>query len=92
MLGLIDVHSHHYPDSYLDACRREDSGFTHYYRDDGTVGGPAGRRASRWPFPSPCRRSSIGSSMMDEAGVDVQVISVSAPERLPASGGDPGAR
>ena len=31
------MHSHHYPDSYLDACRRPDSGFTHYYRDDGRL-------------------------------------------------------
>lgn len=33
--GLIDVHSHHYPDSYLEACRRPGSGLEHYVRDDG---------------------------------------------------------
>ena len=35
--GLVDVHAHHYPDAYLDACRRADSGFTHYVRDDGRL-------------------------------------------------------
>ncbi len=85
MTGLIDVHSHDYPDSYLDACKREDSGFTHYIRDDGRLivlqdGGVA--LAAPQPLPPPEHR--IG--MMDDAGVDVQVLSVSAPNvfRLPA--------
>jgi aminocarboxymuconate-semialdehyde decarboxylase len=86
MNGLIDVHSHDYPDSYLDACKREDSGFTHYYRDDGRLivlqdGGVA--LAAPQPLPPPEHR--IG--MMDDAGVGVQVLSVSAPNvfRFPAS-------
>jgi aminocarboxymuconate-semialdehyde decarboxylase len=86
MNGLIDVHSHDYPDSYLDACKREDSGFTHYYRDDGRLivvqdGGVA--LAAPQPLPPPEHR--IG--MMDDAGVAVQVLSVSAPNvyRFPAS-------
>jgi predicted TIM-barrel fold metal-dependent hydrolase len=76
--GLIDVHSHHYPDAYLDACRRPDSGFTHYYRDDGRLivlqDGAVGLAV---PQPLPPLEHRIG--MMDEAGVDVQVLSVSAP-------------
>jgi predicted TIM-barrel fold metal-dependent hydrolase len=76
--GLIDVHSHHYPDSYLDACRREDSGFTHYTRDDGRLivlqdGGVA--LAVPQPLPPMAHRI----EMMDAAGVDIQVLSVSAP-------------
>jgi aminocarboxymuconate-semialdehyde decarboxylase len=78
MLGLIDMHSHHYPDSYLDACRREDSGFTHYYRDDGRlVVLQDGGVALAVPQPLPPLGHRI--ELMDEAGVDVQVISVSAP-------------
>jgi aminocarboxymuconate-semialdehyde decarboxylase len=78
MNGLIDVHSHDYPDVYLDACKREDSGFTHYYRDDGRLivlqdGGVA--LAAPQPLPPPEHRI----KMMDEAGVAVQILSVSAP-------------
>jgi predicted TIM-barrel fold metal-dependent hydrolase len=78
LTGLIDVHSHHYPDAYLDACRRPDSGFTHYYRDDGRLivlqDGAVGLAV---PQPLPPLEHRLG--MMDEAGVDVQVLSVSAP-------------
>jgi aminocarboxymuconate-semialdehyde decarboxylase len=78
MAGLIDVHSHDYPDSYLEACKREDSGFTHYYRDDGRLivvqDGAVGLAAPQ-PMPPPEHRI----QMMDEAGVAIQVLSVSAP-------------
>jgi aminocarboxymuconate-semialdehyde decarboxylase len=84
LTGLIDVHSHHYPDAYMEACRRPDSGLTHYYRDDGRLivlqDGAVGLAV---PQPLPPLEHRIG--MMDEAGVDVQVLSVSAPNvfRLP---------
>lgn len=77
-VGLIDVHSHHYPDSYLDACRREDSGFTHYYREDGRlVVLQDGGVALAVPQPLPPLEHRL--ELMDDAGVDIQVLSVSAP-------------
>jgi aminocarboxymuconate-semialdehyde decarboxylase len=86
MSGLIDVHSHHYPDSYLDACRRPDSGFTHYMRPDGRFivlqDGAVGLAV---PQPLPPLEHRI--DMMDAAGVDIQILSVSAPNvfRFPES-------
>jgi predicted TIM-barrel fold metal-dependent hydrolase len=86
MTRLIDVHSHHYPDSYLDACRRPDSGFTYYTRRDGRLivlqDGAVGLAV---PQPLPPLEHRI--EMMDAAGVDIQVLSVSAPNvfRFPAT-------
>ena len=84
MGDLIDVHSHHYPDSYLEACRHPDSGFTHYYRDDGRlIVLQDGAVALAAPQPLPPLEHRL--KMMDDAGVDIQVLSVSAPNvfRLP---------
>jgi predicted TIM-barrel fold metal-dependent hydrolase len=86
MHGLIDVHAHHYPDRYLDACRRADSGFDHYIRADGRlVVKQDGAVALAVPQPLPNVQHRL--EMMDEAGVDIQVLSVSAPNvfRLPAT-------
>ena len=82
--GLIDVHSHHYPDSYLDACRRPGSGLEHYVRDDGRlVMLQDGAVAAAVPQPLPSMGHRV--AMMDEVDIDVQVMSVSAPNvfRLP---------
>jgi predicted TIM-barrel fold metal-dependent hydrolase len=77
-VDLIDVHSHHYPEIYLDACKRSDSGFTHYYRDDGrliVLEDGAVALAAPQPLPSLDHRL----DMMDKAGVRIQVLSLSAP-------------
>jgi len=82
--GLVDVHSHHYPDSYLEACRRPDSGLEHYVRDDGRlVVLQDGAVAAAVPQPLPSMDHRL--AMMDEVDIDVQVMSVSAPNvfRLP---------
>ena len=82
--GLIDVHSHHYPDSYLEACRRPGSGLEHYVRDDGRlVVLQDGAVAAAVPQPLPSMGHRV--AMMDEVDIDVQVMSVSAPNvfRLP---------
>lgn len=82
--GLIDVHSHHYPASYLEACRRPGSGLEHYVRDDGRlVVLQDGAVAAAVPQPLPSMDHRL--AMMDEVDIDVQVMSVSAPNvfRLP---------
>lgn len=78
-MALVDVHAHHYPDEYLEACRRDDSGLEHYVRDDGrlvVLQDGAVALAAPQPMPSLDHRL----AMMDEAGVQTQAISVSAPQ------------
>jgi predicted TIM-barrel fold metal-dependent hydrolase len=75
---LIDVHSHHYPDNYLAACRRPDSGFEHYVRDDGRLV-VLQDNAVALAVPQPLPDIEHRLRLMDEAGVQNQVLSVSAP-------------
>src|SRR5262245_65987779 len=75
---LIDVHAHHYPDSYLDACKRADSGFEHYIRDDGRLV-VLQDKAVALAVPQPLPDLGHRLRLMDEAGVETQVLSVSAP-------------
>jgi aminocarboxymuconate-semialdehyde decarboxylase len=82
--SLVDVHSHHYPTTYLDAVRREDSGFDHYVRDDGRIV-VLQDKAVALAVPQPLPTMDDRLSKMDSAGVGLQVMSVSAPSvfRLP---------
>jgi predicted TIM-barrel fold metal-dependent hydrolase len=84
--AVVDVHAHHYPDTYLDACRRSDSGLEHYVRDDGRlVVTQDGAVALAAPQPMPSTADRL--TMLDRAGIDLQLLSVSAPSvyRLPAT-------
>jgi aminocarboxymuconate-semialdehyde decarboxylase len=83
--GIIDFHTHHYPQPYLDACRRADSGFEHYVRDDGRIVVlQDGAVALAAPQPLPDLDQRLAT--MDAAGVEMQILSVSAPNvyTLPA--------
>lgn len=83
-MELIDVHAHHYPDAYLDACQRPDSGLETYRRDDGRIVVlQDGAVALAAPQPLPSVADRLGR--MDDAGIATQLISVSAPSvyRLP---------
>ncbi|HEY4277354.1 MAG TPA: amidohydrolase family protein [Conexibacter sp.] len=76
--GLIDCHAHHYPQAYLDACHRHDSGLDTYLRDDGrlvVLQDGAVSLAAPQPLPSLEQRLRA----MDDAGIEMQLLSVSAP-------------
>ncbi|KWX57146.1 amidohydrolase family protein [Mycobacterium sp. NAZ190054] len=86
MTDLIDVHAHHYPEAYLAACRRADSGFESYVRDDGRlIVKQDGAVALAAPQPMPDVATRLAA--MDAAGVGTQLISVSAPNvyRFPSA-------
>lgn len=84
--GLIDVHAHHYPQAYLQACQRRDSGFATYVRDDGRlVVLQDGAVVLAAPQPMPTLEQRLDA--MDAAGVATQLVSISAPNvyRFPRS-------
>jgi predicted TIM-barrel fold metal-dependent hydrolase len=75
--GIIDVHAHHYPERFLQLCCRPDSRLE--YREGGgrllVLQDGAVVLACARPMPPVSHRL----AMMDEAGIDVQVLSLSAP-------------
>lgn len=83
---FLDVHAHHYPLAYLNACKDPGSGLEHYYRPDGrlvVLQDGAVSLAAPQPLPSVEQRLEA----MDAARVQVQLLSLSAPNlyRLPKS-------
>lgn len=75
---MYDIHAHHYPAAYLDACRRADSGMTSYVRDDGRlIVLQDGAVALAAPQPLPTLEQRL--AVMDAAGVQYQALSISAP-------------
>ncbi|WP_084265803.1 amidohydrolase family protein [Actinomadura macra] len=76
--SLIDVHAHHYPDAYLAACQRPDSGLSTYLRDDARlVVRQDGAVALAAPQPMPTVAERLRA--MDDAGIRTQLVSISAP-------------
>ncbi|MDQ2744882.1 MAG: amidohydrolase [Chloroflexota bacterium] len=75
---IIDFHVHHYPPCYLEALQSPESGLEAYRREDG-------RLVVRWlggvvltvPTPMPDTATRLG--MMDDLGIETQVLSLSAP-------------
>lgn len=75
---FLDIHAHHYPAAYLDACRRRESGFEHYYRSDGRlVILQDGAVALAAPQPLPTLEGRLEA--MEASGIQTQVLSLSAP-------------
>lgn len=84
--SCIDVHAHHYPAAFLEACGRPDSGYSSYIRDDGRlVVLQDGAVALAAPQPMPSLRARL--DQMDRAGIDTQLLSISAPSvyRIPSA-------
>lgn len=75
---IIDFHVHHYPQKYLDALQVPDCGVHTYRRQDG-------RLVAEWrggvalAVPDPVPDAAERLRIMDELGIDTQVISIPAP-------------
>lgn len=75
---VIDVHSHHYPEVFVDACRDSSSGLTTSERSDG---GLAVFRdgAVTLVVPQPVPSVETRLAALDQSGIHVQLLSLSAP-------------
>ncbi|MFQ5879075.1 MAG: amidohydrolase family protein [Dehalococcoidia bacterium] len=75
---IIDFHVHHYPEKYLEALCSPGSAVQTYRRDDG-------RLVARWlggialTVPDPLPDANQRLRLMDELGIDMQVLSVPSP-------------
>lgn len=74
----VDFHVHHYPSKYVEALQDKDSDLESYRRRDGRlVASWHGGVAIAVPEPEPDLASRI--RLMDELGIEKQVLSISAP-------------
>lgn len=74
---LIDFHNHYYPFEYLDAIREGDSAFRITEDDDGN---PVLHSPGDYNVLVPGHRDlAFRETVLDEAGVDMQVITFTAP-------------
>jgi predicted TIM-barrel fold metal-dependent hydrolase len=79
---VIDVHSHHYPAVFLEACRDPANGLTTRIRSDGGVAVMVdGAVSVVIPQPEPSIADRL--AVMDRAGIDIQLLSLSAPNVYP---------
>ncbi len=75
---VVDFHVHHYPQRYMEALLAPDSGLETYRREDG-------RPVFRWfggvtlTVPQPMPEASLRLTLMDELGIDKQVLSIPSP-------------
>jgi aminocarboxymuconate-semialdehyde decarboxylase len=75
--GLVDVHAHEYPEAFLAACRQPDSGLDYRVEGHRVVVRQDGAIALGVPRPAPNLEDRLAA--MDAAGIQTQVLSVSAP-------------
>lgn len=78
MMPIIDVHAHHYPQSYIDACRDVTNGLDSYVRDDGRLV-VLQDQAVALAIPNPQPSLEARLQAMDECGITTQILSLSAP-------------
>ena len=83
---VVDVHSHHYPADFVAACRQGRGGFTTRTRSDGGLAVLAdGAVVLVIPQPVPSLADRL--AVLDAAGIDVQIVSLSAPNVYPLPAG-----
>lgn len=74
---VVDVHAHHYPAAFAEACLSDPDLTTRVRSDDGIAVMVDGAVSLVIPQPAPTVEERL--AVLDQAGIDVQLLSVSAP-------------